>query len=63
MKVFLALIALAGACIGLTGCESDLPPSPHSQNPLERGISGHGTLSEPDKSDDPVINEQTRTGN
>lgn len=63
MKVFLAMIALAGACLSFAGCESDVPPSPHTQNTFERGISGHGSLTEPDRSDDPLINEQTRTGN
>ena len=63
MKAFLASIFLAGCCLALVGCESDMPPSPDGVNKFERGISGKGTLSEPDKSDDPVINEQTRTGN
>jgi len=54
MKAILALIFLTGVC--LTGCESDVPPAPSSGvNTFERGISGQGTLTEPDKSDDPII--------
>jgi len=64
MRAIFALLILIAA--GLTGCESDVPPAPNSSsgvNTFERGISGKGTLTQPDKSDDPVINENTRPGN
>jgi hypothetical protein len=50
-------------CALFVGCENDLPPQP-SQVPakLERGISGQGTLYQPDRSADPVIREQSRVG-
>jgi hypothetical protein len=65
MRAFLALFILAGACLALVGCESELPPNQNGTpgfNRLERGISGKGTLSEPDRSDDPIIKENTRAG-
>ena len=66
MKAILASIALAGAGLALTGCETDLPPDHTKPNPAEklgRGVTGGGTLSEPDRSGDPVIREKTRVGN
>jgi len=65
MRPILALIFLTGACLALAGCESELPPSPSPNNGLnkfERGISGQGALTQPDKSDDPIIKENTRAG-
>ena len=66
MKAILVSLALAGAGFALTGCETDLPPDTTKPNPgekLQRGVTGHGTLSEPDRSSDPVIRENTRVGN
>ena len=60
MRAFFASIILIG--VFLTGCESDMPPRQDHVNKLERGISGQGTLSQPDKSDDPIIKENTRAG-
>ena len=63
MKVSLfALSALASAFF-LGGCEADLPPAP-SQVPgkIERGLSGQGTLYQPDRTSDPVIREESRVG-
>jgi hypothetical protein len=62
MKAILASIFFAGSCLAFVGCESDVPPTPGSPNTLERGISGKGTLTEPDKSDDPTAKEATRVG-
>ena len=65
MRAILASIFLTGACLALVGCESDMPPAANSSNgvnKLERGISGQGTLTQPDKSDDPIIKENTRAG-
>jgi hypothetical protein len=64
MRPFLALIFLSLAC--LTGCESDLPPNPGSTdgvNMLQRGMTGQGTLTQPDTSNDPVIRGNPATGN
>jgi hypothetical protein len=63
MQRFLVLFALAALVALLQGCESDLPPQP-SQVPgkLERGITGQGTLYQPDRSNDPIIKEQSRVG-
>jgi hypothetical protein len=66
MKAFLASIALAGAGLAFSGCETDVPPDTTKPNPAEklgRGVTGHGSLSEPDRSEDPVIRENTRVGN
>jgi len=65
MRAILALIFLTGACLALAGCETDMPPNPtpnNGFNKLERGISGQGSLTQPDKSDDPIIKENTRAG-
>jgi len=62
MKAILALIVVT-YFIGLTGCESDVPPAANSSNGVntfERGISGQGTLTQPDKSDDPIFKENQR---
>jgi hypothetical protein len=63
MQRFLVLFALAALVVLLQGCENDLPPQP-SQVPgkLERGITGQGTLYQPDRSNDPLIREQSRVG-
>jgi hypothetical protein len=60
MKVL--TILFAATSLGLTGCESDMPPEPNRTNPVQRGLSGEGRLTQPDRSDDPVIRETTRTG-
>ena len=59
MKVILASIVLASAGLVFTGCETDVPPDPAS-----RGGSpiGRGALVQPDRSEDPLIQEQTRVG-
>jgi hypothetical protein len=62
MRIFFAFIVLTGVSLALVGCESDMPPSQDHVNKLERGISGQGTLSQPDHSDDPIIKETTRAG-
>ncbi|EDY15854.1 hypothetical protein CfE428DRAFT_6619 [Chthoniobacter flavus Ellin428] len=65
MRAILASIFLVGACLALGGCESDVPPATNNNTGVtkfERGISGQGTLTQPDKSDDPIIKENTRAG-
>jgi hypothetical protein len=64
MRAILASIFLTGACLALAGCESDMPPNQQNNgvNKFERGISGQGALTQPDKSDDPIIKENTRAG-
>ena len=65
MKVILASIVLAGAGVLLSGCETDLAPDSTKPNPAEkfqRGATGQGSLSQPDRSEDPVIRENTRVG-
>jgi hypothetical protein len=57
MKAFLATFLLAGA-LALAGCESDVPPVP--AEPQVGRVPGH--LTQPDRSDDPVIKENTRVG-
>ncbi len=47
----------------LAGCESDLPPQPSGvPNKIQRGMTGQGTLYQPDRSGDPIIREDTRVG-
>jgi hypothetical protein len=63
MQRVLILLGLLAAAVLLPACESDLPPQP-SQVPgkIERGLSGQGTLYQPDRTSDPVIREQSRVG-
>ena len=63
MKAILFFIAAAGLIVALTACESDVPPAEDATNKLERGLTGQGTLVEPDRSNDPIIREQSRVGN
>ena len=65
MKALVASIILATAGILLTGCESDVPPNAADNNgaeKLKRGATGQGTIVQPDRSEDPLIREQTRVG-
>ena len=63
MKVILFALSALAANFLLAGCESDLPPQP-SQVPtkLQRGITGQGTLYQPDRGSDPMIREESRVG-
>lgn len=63
MKAIFASVLLLIASLGLVGCESDVPPARDATNKLQRGISGQGTVYQPDRSNDPVIREQSRVGN
>jgi hypothetical protein len=60
MKAILASILLAGAGFTFSACESDVPPDP---TPKHTGPIGGGSLVQPDKSEDPLIRENTRVGN
>ena len=59
MKAILASILIVIACVG---CESDVPPAEEAGNKLERGLTGRGTVYQPDRSNDPIIREQSRVG-
>ena len=66
MKSIFAALLLVIASLVLSGCESDVPPSAADEaagEKLKRGVTGQGTIVEPDRSEDPVIREQTRLGN
>ncbi len=63
MKAFFLLIPLASLSLVLAGCESDLPPDPEAQNKIERGLSGRGALTIPNKTDEPFSPENTNGGN
>ena len=65
MKALVASLFLATAGILLTGCESDVPPNAADNNgaeKLKRGATGQGTIVQPDRSEDPLIREQSRVG-
>ena len=62
MKAISPLLLIVGACIGLCACESDVPPAQTAGNKLERGLTGQGTVYQPDRSNDPIIREQSRVG-
>ena len=62
MKAISALLCIACGCLALGGCESDVPPAPEAKNKLERGLTGQGTVYQPDRSNDPIIREQSRVG-
>ena len=56
MKTFLASLILITAVFVFAGCESDMPPNPHEENPIQRGLRGDGQLVQPDvqNSDQPT---------
>jgi len=65
MKPIFAALLLGTASLVLSGCESDVPPGASDEaaaEKLRRGVSGQGTIVQPDRSEDPVIREQTRVG-
>jgi hypothetical protein len=65
MKSILAAILLPAGSLLFVGCESDVPPSATDQSGADkfrRGVSGQGTIVQPDRSEDPLIREQTRVG-
>ena len=63
MKVRLLLLSAFAATFVLAGCETDMPPE-RSAVPakLQRGVTGQGTLYQPDRSGDPIIREESRVG-
>ena len=63
MKAIFCFFAAASVWLCLTACESDVPPAQDAGNKLERGLTGGGTLVQPDRSNDPIIREQSRVGN
>lgn len=58
MKVFLALLLTTSATFLFAGCESDMPPAP----PREHPGRVPGQITQPDRSEDPMIKENTRVG-
>ena len=63
MKAIFASIPAAVVLLSFTACESDVPPTQEAAQKLERGLTGQGTLVQPDRSNDPIIREQSRVGN
>jgi hypothetical protein len=63
MKAFFLLILPASLGLAFAGCENDLPPDPNAQNQIERGLSGHGTITAPAKSDDSLSPDNSNAGN
>jgi len=59
----IALIILGAAAFATFGCESDMPPNPPSQNPLQRGMRGEGTAKPLDYSDDPFVRSDEARSN
>jgi hypothetical protein len=63
MKVCLLPLGALFAILVFAGCESDLPPEPSAvPGKIQRGVTGQGTLYQPDRSGDPIIREDTRVG-
>ncbi|MCE9610745.1 MAG: hypothetical protein K8R23_11175 [Chthoniobacter sp.] len=65
MKAILASIVLTGAGLLFSGCETDVPPDrnrPNAAEKFQRGVLGEGQLTQPDRSGDPLIRENTRVG-
>ena len=62
MKTFLVSLIFAAAAFALAGCESDMPPNPHEDNPIQRGLRGDGQFVQPDimDSDEPTGQEIPR---
>ena len=61
MKDFVAMLLLVAAGFASSGCETDVPPDPNAKRKLG-GPTGRGEIVQPDKSDDPIIRENTRVG-
>ena len=59
MKAIFASFLLTLAGLLCSGCESDVAPDPAAQR---GGLTGRGSIVQPDKSEDPVIRENTRVG-
>ncbi len=59
MKAIFASLLLTFASLLFGGCESDVPPDP-ARKP--HAPIGDGSIVQPDKSEDPVIRENTRVG-
>ena len=65
MKAFFLLILLASVSLALASCESDLPPDPNAgnaQDKFARGFSGHGTITPPNPSADPLAPDNSNGG-
>ena len=66
MKPIFAAILLASTSLIFSGCENDVPPDASTTtgpDKLRRGITGQGQVVQPDRSEDPLIREQSRVGN
>ena len=63
MNRFLASLILAAAALAFAGCESDMPPNPHEENPIQRGLRGDVQIIQPDiqDSDEPTGTEFPRS--
>ena len=57
----IALFILGAVALAAFGCESDMPAERRTENPLQRGIRGEGTVKPLDYSDDPFVREESRT--
>jgi len=64
MKAFLVLLSATAAGVLFSACESDVAPDPANDpgQKLQRGVTGQGTLYQPDRTGDPLIREQSRVG-
>lgn len=60
MKAIVLTLLLAASAL-LSGCESDLPPEAHRENPVQRGLRGDGSVTTRDYSDDPFVRENNPT--
>jgi hypothetical protein len=63
MKAYFLLILLASLSLAFASCESDLPPDPNAQNKIERGLSGHGTITPENTQNDPFSPDHSNGGN
>ena len=64
MKFLFAAFMLLAAGLVFSGCESDVPPANDTTGAekLRRGVTGQGAIVQPDRSEDPLIREQSRVG-
>ena len=63
MKTILASVLLITMGFVLVGCESDLPPNPKTEGPIERGFTGKGKIVPIDKKNDPMVNDTPGAAN
>jgi hypothetical protein len=62
MKAIFACFFCALFCAALPACHREDSPAQRVAAKLQRGLTGDGTLYQPDHSNDPIVRETFRVG-